>query len=410
MSEAEKTARREKNAVNRARREANAAARAKKEARKAARKAESGKGQDKKVKKPGQKVGKQNPKPAQQARKRDSADNIDKTRPRDTVFNIMIVAQAGRLEYEAALFAESLRAQSPEWKGRLIVAEPLAEGRWSGHQTQISDAARAVLEARGAEILPFTARHFGADYPFGNKIEALSVLPDHENFIFFDTDTLIMGPIETVGFDFSHPAASMRREGTWPKPPLYGPGYADIWKSLYDRFDLDFDSSLDLSQPDEHWERYLYFNAGWFFGSDPGKFHRAFQEWACAIRNEPGDELASQDLDPWLDQITLPLVIHSLGGGRPGLELAGLDGGITCHWRNLPLLYARESDRAVDVLENAAAAPDVKRLLQGWEPALRLIYQKHGRRSLRPVIDREHLPVREQPVRKQIKRAGWWLT
>ncbi len=54
-------------------------------------------------------------------------------------------------------------------------------------------------------------------------------------------------------------------EGTWPETELYGPGYTGIWKSLYDRFGLEFESTLDLTQPDEYWRRYLYFNAGWFF-------------------------------------------------------------------------------------------------------------------------------------------------
>ena len=68
-----------------------------------------------------------------------------------------------------------------------------------------------------------------------------------------------------VPFDFDGPNPSLGREGTWPKPPLYGPGYAGIWKSLYDKFGLDFDSSLDLSEPDEYWKRYIYFNAGFFY-------------------------------------------------------------------------------------------------------------------------------------------------
>ena len=69
--------------------------------------------------------------------------------------------------------------------------------------------------------------------------------------------------------------------------------------------------------------------------------------YAHSIRWDTPDELASQSLDPWLDQVALPLVIHSYGGGRPGPELAGLDGAITTHYRALPLLYARESDAAV---------------------------------------------------------------
>ncbi|MFV0408350.1 MAG: hypothetical protein ACK5LJ_01195 [Paracoccus sp. (in: a-proteobacteria)] len=412
LSEAEKAARKEKNAANRARREANAAARQLKLEQKSARKADkSGAKKEKpaKQREKGEKLASKGREKGKNLLNADKSTNKPVNAASYGSFNILIVAQAGRLENEALLFVESLRSQSPDWKGRLLVAEPLPTARWEGHHTQISDPVRRALEARGAEIVPFVARHFGADYPYGNKIEALSVLPPNENFIFFDTDTLITGPIDRMAINFARPSASMRREGTWPQPPLYGPGYDEIWKSLYDRFDLDFPSSLDLSQPDDHWERYLYFNAGWFFGSDPALFQRRFLDWARAVKDEPGDELASQSLDPWLDQVVLPLVIHSLGGGRPGDGLDGLDGDVTCHWRNLPLLYAREGDRVVDVLEAAAAKADIKEQLSGWEPALRLIYQKHGRNSLRPAIDREHLPAREQMIRGQIRRTGWWL-
>lgn len=323
--------------------------------------------------------------------------------------NLLIIAQAGRLEYEAIIFAASLRHAAPNWQGRLFVAEPQPEEAWAGRQTLISAETRAILERLDAEILPFTARHFGASYPYGNKIEALSALPPGEPFIFFDTDTLITGPLDRVAFDFDRPSASMRREGTWPEPPLYGPGYNAIWKSLYDRFGLDFDASLDPSQSDEHWERYLYFNAGWFFGADPAAFGERFLNWAQQVQSDPQDELACQSLNPWLDQVVLPLVIHSLGGTRPGPELAGLDGDITCHYRNLPLLYARESDTVLDVLEAALAPNWIKKQLREYDPAKKLIYQGKGRDKVRPLFDRNALPAREQPIRQRLKNSGWWL-
>lgn len=323
-----------------------------------------------------------------------------------TAPNLLIVAQSGRLEFQAIIFAASLRHAAPGFMGRLIVAEPQPDGAWASHDTRVSDDTRALLESLGAEIAPFTARHFGAAYPYGNKIEALSVLPAGEPFAFFDTDTLIVGPLDQVPFS-NRPAASMRREGTWPEPPLYGPGYAGIWKSLYDRFGLDFASSLDLSQPDEHWERYLYFNAGWFFGPDPAVFGQRFLDWALSVRNNPPEELACQSLAPWLDQVILPLVIHSLGGGRPGPDLAGLDGGVTCHYRNLPLLYARESDRVLEVLEKATAPNRIKKRLRDWEPAKKLIYQDKGRDKVRPLFA-DGLPSKEKPIRQTLKKNGWW--
>ena len=140
---------------------------------------------------------------------------------------------------------------------------------------------------------------------------------------FFDSDTLVLDELTRVPFDFDRPTASLRREGTWPEIELYGPGYTRIWKSLYDRFGLDFESSLDLRQPDEYWRRYLYFNAGFFFYKCPRRFGQRFLDYALTIRDDPPKELVCQSLDPWLDQIALPLVIHSFGGGRdtlpPGL-------------------------------------------------------------------------------------------
>jgi hypothetical protein len=75
--------------------------------------------------------------------------------------------------------------------------------------------------------------------------------------VFFDTDTLILDELMDVPFGFDRSSASNKIEGTWPEIEPYGPGYTQIWKSLYDRFGLDFDSSMDLSQPDEYWRRYL---------------------------------------------------------------------------------------------------------------------------------------------------------
>ena len=322
-------------------------------------------------------------------------------------FNILAVAQSGRLQYEAILLAASLRACDPDFPGTLYLAEPLPGPLWPTDPRIIHGPTRALLTDLGAEFLPFESRHFGAAYPQGNKIEALAALPD-EPFLFLDTDTMITGSFADVAFDFARPSASMRREGTWPQIELYGPGYGATWKSLYDRFGLEFASSLDLRQPDEHWERYLYFNAGWFFHESPRTFGRRFTEYATVIRDDPPPELVCQTLYPWLDQIALPLVIHSLGGGRPGAGLAGLDGGVTCHWRTLPLLYARESDHAVSVLETVAAPNPVKKLLRESEAFKRLVYQGKGH-EIRALFDRDHLPRREQVLRNTIKRAGLWL-
>ncbi len=321
-------------------------------------------------------------------------------------FNIMIVGQSGRLQFEALVFMASLRAMSPDFTGGVYIAEPQPGPLWD-HDPRMQPAIRDALTEMGAQVVPFASTTFGSSYPYGNKIEGLTVLPAGEPFVFFDTDTLVTGTLESLKIDFSRPAASMRREGTWPQEELYWPGYTAIWKSLYDRFDLDFASSLDLSQPDEYWQRYLYFNAGWFLGSDPATFHARFLHYATTIRDDAPPELVIQPLDPWLDQVALPLVIHSLGGGRPGPALNGLDGDVTCHYRLLPLFYARESDHAVQVMEAVTAPNRIKKHLKGHDAFKRMIYQARGEK-VRAMFDRSDLPRREVQIRNQIKAAGFW--
>lgn len=323
-------------------------------------------------------------------------------------FNVVVVGQNGRLQYEAALFAASFRAANPTFPGRLFIAEPQPGPRWQGDPRMGDAGVKELLDRLKAEILPFESIHFGKDYPYGNKIEMLSALPKGEPFVFFDTDTLILDDLTKVPFDFDRPSASLKVEGTWPQIELYGPGYTATWKSLYDRFGLDFESSLDLTQPDEYWRRYLYFNAGFFYYKCPHEFGARFLDYATAIRNDPPEEIICQTMDPWLDQVALPLVIHSLGGGRDALEPGWLDGRTSCHYRFLPLLYAREEQRVVDVLEEVAAPNRVKKVLKGYEPMKRMIYQGKGAKA-RALFDRDNLPRREQAIRNQLKREKLWL-
>lgn len=321
-------------------------------------------------------------------------------------FNLLAVGQSGRLEYEAILLAASLRQSDPGFAGTLYIAEPQPGGRWPG-DPRMSDRTRAALADLGATILPFEARVFGESYPQGNKIEALAALPDAP-FLFLDTDTLVTGPLSAIPFDFARPSASMRRENTWPREELYGPSQTETWKALYDHFGLDFAATLDPGQPEGYWQRQLYFNAGWFFHESPARFGQRFLAWATAIRDTPPEALACQELFPWLDQITLPLVIHSFGGGRPGPDLAALDGSATCHYRTLPLLYARESDRAVEVLETVARDKALRPALRDCEAVRVMVYQNRGRKA-RALFDRDRLPHREQVIRNTLRRAGLWL-
>ena len=137
-------------------------------------------------------------------------------------------------------------------------------------------------------------------------------------------------------------------------------------------------------------------------------FGQRFAEYACAIRDDAPQELVCQSLDPWLDQVALPLVIHSFKGGRDTVPDGLLDGSVTCHYRVLPLLYAREADRVVDVIEADSAPYKQKKVLKQYDPVKQMIYKKRGHK-VRALFDRENLPRKEQAILNTIKREGFWL-
>ena len=200
----------------------------------------------------------------------------------------------------------------------------------------------------------------------------------------------------------------MNRENTWPVVPLYGPSLSDIWQAVYDRAGVDMAPSLDLSEPEGYWERHLYFNAGWFFYRCPQVFASRMLDLMVSLRNDTPPELACQSLNPWLDQIALPVVVTALGGGRPGPELAGLDGDISLHWRALPLLFAKAPDETLAFLQEIAAPNKVKKVLKQYEPFKRLIYQGKGQK-IRALFDQSSLAGPEKAIRNRIKREKLWM-
>ena len=323
-------------------------------------------------------------------------------------FDIVVVAQSGRLTYEAVTFVASLRMFSPDFAGDIYVAEPQPGPLWPKDPRMDDLEARSLLLRLGAKLLPFESKHFGARYPHGNKVEALAAMPAGRPFVFFDTDTLITGPIDQVPFAFDRPSASMARENTWPTPPLYGPGYTKIWRAIYDHFDVSFEGTLDLSEPDEHWRRYLYFNAGWFFYKCPQAFAETMLRIMTGVRDDALPELASQTLYPWLDQIALPVAIAKLGGGRPPASLDGLDGDVSLHWRALPLIYAKASAEQLAKFDDVVRPNRIKKVLKAYEPFRRMVY--HGRGDkVRALFDQNHLPIQEKVIRNRIKRERLWM-
>lgn len=313
--------------------------------------------------------------------------------------SLLAVVQNGRLAYEALVFMASLSRQGFPVEFRPILAEPRAGPLWDDDPGLFDPEIRALLTELGAQIVPFENRIWGERYPQGNKIEALGALDPDEPFVYFDTDTLFLGDLGKVPFDFARPSASLRVEPTWPMAKPGGPTVGAIWASLYNQ--------SDIADPGLEGKDYPYFNAGFYFYDKAGVFRERYEDIATRIETSPPPELAGQKLMPWLDQIALPLVLHSLGGGPDTLPAGLIDGDVTCHWRTLPLLYARERDKAVEVLEEIAGKQSIKRLLRRWEPARRMIYRGDGPKARALFAD--GLPDSEAPIRKRLREAGLWI-
>ena len=119
------------------------------------------------------------------------------------IFNLLLVAPAGRLQYETVLFLASLQANSPKFKGKVFVSEPQRGPCWERNPKVNSRIAAKRFWTWGPRFFTFKNRYFGQSYPYGNKIECLSALPEDAPFVFFDSDTLITGEITDVPFDFN---------------------------------------------------------------------------------------------------------------------------------------------------------------------------------------------------------------
>ncbi len=319
-----------------------------------------------------------------------------------TELKIIAVVQDGRLAYEALLFMASLRAVAPDVEVLLFEPQPCA--KW-GSDPRISDPAlRRALMDLGADIRPIPNSTWAEDYPNGSKIDALAAAPAGQNFAFFDTDTIFLAPLD-LEFPFEAPTGSLKRSASWPNP---GPLSRDaIWRGLYDHFEVAFEGTLDDAHPPEDWQRYLYFNAGFFCGSDARAFGARLRELALEVARGNIAALDGQAIYPWLDQIVLPLAIAEAGGGRNAAVAHTIDEELTCHWRVLALFYAREAAWKLEAMERAARDPRICDLIAQYEPMRRLILEGEGQRMREGLKDQDFED--EAALRKAIKAQGLWL-
>lgn len=303
-----------------------------------------------------------------------------------TGLTVAAILQAGRLEAEALLLGLSARMQHQ----KILFCMPMPGALWREDPCAAPEIC-AALEGMGHEVRLFANRTWGTCYPQGNKIEALAALEEGP-VLLLDTDTLLCTPLADLAIPFA--TASLRRSDSWPKGDP-----ARIWPALYARFGLSVREDRRFTD----WRRYPYFNAGAVAAPSARGLFTAWHEIASAIWEQPGPELAGEALTPWLDQISLPLALARLGGGKSGLSWR-LDQHLCCHYRSPGLLMAREF-AAAEVFYKCLEAPEA-RLLACYPPFAHFTTQEA--RALARQIGLDYANAPEAALRKALRAAGLW--
>jgi hypothetical protein len=233
--------------------------------------------------------------------------------------------------------ASSSPNRNPAPAGAAIPASPTRRARPAGRARRRDTSLRSKV--------------FGESYPHGNKIECLTALPKGEPFVFFDSDTLILATWPRCRSISTAPrprcgwkAPGRRSSFTAPATPRSGnrstTGSALISKARSTSPARRVLAPLPL------------FQRGFFYYRCP----------ACLRVPLPGDRARHPRRPAAGAGLPVPRPL-----ARPGRAAArdprprrrarragsrdGWTARISCHYRLLPLLYAREPDRVVEILE-----------------------------------------------------------
>lgn len=229
--------------------------------------------------------------------------------------NIVIVAQAGRIGYQALLCAASIRAFHDAAAIRVFICTPRNSPRWERDPEITDSALLSVFERYGCEITPFDNADFGSVYPHSNKIYAVRSLPPDEPFLFLDSDSVLVGKLDADDTNLASPR--LKPGGSsWPVRQPEGLSLGETWRRLYDWFGFDAAPYRDPERTDDEHQCYPYYNAGVVYHAEAGTFARQWLAMSRRIWRHRPDFLLGQPVRPWLDQITLPLVLASLGVPR----------------------------------------------------------------------------------------------
>jgi hypothetical protein len=294
--------------------------------------------------------------------------------------NICLVAQGGRIGYQAALCAASIRAFHNAADVSIFICVPKNSNNWK-NDPGISDTDLvAAFRHYDCTVIAFENRDFGSTYPHSNKFYSMMSLPSDEPFLFLDSDTVLVKRIGAGDMNLSAPKLNPGGP-SWPKIGPTTGTIGDIWHGLYRYFDLDDSGYVDTSRGSNDRDRYPYYNAGVIYYEKAGLFGKTFLDVALRIWHEKPAAIEGQQLRPWLDQISLPLVLATLGAPRFGKVDPIHDNIVHYHF---PFYLQVRHRRAAEIFDELRKDALLTSVLQKDE-AFRYYMSDEGRAIVREV-------------------------
>ncbi|MHA3914046.1 hypothetical protein [Halovulum sp. GXIMD14793] len=322
-------------------------------------------------------------------------------------FNIYMIAQPGRLEYESLLLVKSLRKFYSGDDIGVYVCTPENSGFWRTNPNMADGEVADKLRDLGCHVVNFKNERFGSRYPHSNKIYALSALPPDEPFVFFDSDHIFFDDIANVRVDFDRPTA--RRAGfVWPGKQMKCQTRKAWWDALYAKMGVETNGWYQERYGPESELYYPYFNGGCFYYSSAGRFHELYRKAIHEISESTPEVVDSRSLYPWLDQICLPIVMAQLDGDGSVYRTDFAFSQVATHYFFLSNLFLNVNEDILMIAREIITDPEYCSIF-AREQSYNHSFLGEGWAEIRAITSKETYNWMNSPVlREKLSEMGLW--
>nr|WP_256586833.1 sulfotransferase [Pseudomonas sp. A46] len=208
---------------------------------------------------------------------------------------IVFVADGGALEGKAAVLASSLRRAFGATVN-IIAAQPEPVSSLG----ELGPESIRLYDRLSIQRLPVT-NPFGKEYLIGNKISAVGLGPKDGYTLFLDSDIYCLRPLEFVSLmDFDAALKAVDQ--------MLVPSSECFWKRLYAHAGLTLPDTGGVTTATGEFIP-QYFNSGFIFVRNGPQLAECWSN--IAKRIDVDVQISSKR--PWLDQLSLPVALLSLG-------------------------------------------------------------------------------------------------